>query len=149
MLVLSRERDETIMIGDDIEITIVDIRGDKIRIGINAPSRVAVHRKEVYDAIRAENAQAAMLGDAEMDRLSAAIEPGPVRQKLRAVGPSGLTTPAHRITAPAGTAGPGRLAPPKQPSRDQGGKPPPSLGLTPARVGKPFAEGRERRAKAG
>ena len=49
MLVLSRNRDETIMIGDDVEITIVDIRGDKVRIGIKAPVSVAVHRKEVYE----------------------------------------------------------------------------------------------------
>ncbi|MHC4127299.1 MAG: carbon storage regulator CsrA [Planctomycetota bacterium] len=61
MLVLSRQRDETIMIGDDIELTIVDIRGDKVRVGINAPSHVAVHRKEVYDAIKRENEQAAHL----------------------------------------------------------------------------------------
>ena len=54
MLVLSRQRDETIMIGDDVEITIVDIRGDKVRLGISAPAHVAVHRKEVYDAIRRE-----------------------------------------------------------------------------------------------
>lgn len=59
MLVLSRQRDETIMIGDDIEITVVDIRGDKVRLGINAPARVAVHRKEVYEAIRKENEHAA------------------------------------------------------------------------------------------
>ena len=58
MLVLSRQRDETIMIGDDIELTIVDIRGDKVRIGIDAPIHVAVHRKEVYDAIKRENVQA-------------------------------------------------------------------------------------------
>lgn len=54
MLVLSRQRDETIMIGDDVEITIVDIRGDKVRLGISAPPHVAVHRKEVYEAIRRE-----------------------------------------------------------------------------------------------
>jgi carbon storage regulator len=60
-LVLSRQRDETIMIGDEIELTVVDIRGDKVRIGINAPPRVAVHRKEVYDAIKRENEQAAGL----------------------------------------------------------------------------------------
>ncbi len=61
MLVLSRQRDETIMIGDDIEITIVDIRGDKVRLGINAPRTVQVHRKEVYQAIQRENAEAAMV----------------------------------------------------------------------------------------
>ena len=59
MLVLSRQRDETIMIGDDIELTIVDIRGDKVRVGISAPNSVSVHRKEVYEAIRKENEQAA------------------------------------------------------------------------------------------
>jgi len=54
MLVLSRQRDETIIIGDDVEITVVDIRGEKVRLGINAPPHIAVHRKEVYDAIRRE-----------------------------------------------------------------------------------------------
>lgn len=63
MLVLSRHIDESIMIGDDVELTIVDIRGDKVRIGISAPSSVAVHRKEVYDAIRLENEQAARFRD--------------------------------------------------------------------------------------
>jgi carbon storage regulator len=55
MLVLSRHRDESIMIGDDIVITIVDIRGDKVRLGIEAPQHVPVHRQEVYDAIQREN----------------------------------------------------------------------------------------------
>jgi len=57
MLVLSRQRDESIMIGDQIEITIVDIRGDKVRLGISAPSEVPVHRQEVYDAIQREIAK--------------------------------------------------------------------------------------------
>ena len=61
MLVLSRQRDETIMIGDDIEVTVVDIRGDKVRLGITAPKAVSVHRKEVYDAIRRENQAAAQV----------------------------------------------------------------------------------------
>jgi carbon storage regulator len=69
MLVLSRQRDETIMIGDEIEITVVDIRGDKVRLGINAPRTIQVHRKEVYEAIRRENAEAAKI---EIDDLSAA-----------------------------------------------------------------------------
>jgi len=55
MLVLSRYRDEVICIGDDIRITIVDIRGDRVRLGISAPPHVSVHRKEVYEAIKAEN----------------------------------------------------------------------------------------------
>ena len=65
MLVLSRQRDETIMIGDNIEITVVDIRGEKVRLGINAPSHIPVHRKEVYEAIKRENEKAARLQPAE------------------------------------------------------------------------------------
>jgi carbon storage regulator len=57
MLVLSRNKDESIIIGDDVEITIVDVRGDKVRIGINAPREISVHRKEVYDKIQAEKNQ--------------------------------------------------------------------------------------------
>ncbi len=59
MLVLSRRKDETIMIGDSVEITVVDIRGDTIRLGITAPRTVSVHRKEIYDAIQQENIAAA------------------------------------------------------------------------------------------
>ena len=59
MLVLSRQRDESIMIGDDVEITIVDIRGEKVRLGINAPPHIPVHRKEVYEAIKREKQAAA------------------------------------------------------------------------------------------
>ena len=61
MLVLSRQRDESIMIGDNIVVTIVDIRGDKVRLGINAPSEIPVHRQEVYDAIQRENLRASRL----------------------------------------------------------------------------------------
>jgi carbon storage regulator len=54
MLVLSRQKDESIMIGDEVEITIVDVRGDKVRLGITAPKSIAVHRREIYDAIQRE-----------------------------------------------------------------------------------------------
>jgi carbon storage regulator len=59
MLVLSRQSDETIVIGDNIRVTIVEVRGDKVRIGIEAPRDVTVHRQEIYDAIR-RDAQTAM-----------------------------------------------------------------------------------------
>ncbi len=56
MLVLSRQKNESIIIGDDVEITIVDVRGDKVRLGITAPRTISVHRKEVYEAIQKEKA---------------------------------------------------------------------------------------------
>jgi carbon storage regulator len=57
MLVLSRQKDESIMIGDEVEITIVDVRGDKVRLGINAPRNISVHRKEIYLAIQKEKGE--------------------------------------------------------------------------------------------
>ena len=54
MLVLSRQKDESIVIGDNVEIIIVDVRGDKVRLGITAPKEISVHRREVYDAIQRE-----------------------------------------------------------------------------------------------
>jgi len=89
MLVLSRQRDETIMIGDDVEITIVDIRGDKVRLGINAPRHIQVHRKEVYDAIKRENQQAAnltphdvsgVIGTDAVPGAAPTLEPRPVKE---------------------------------------------------------------------
>ena len=59
MLVLSRQKDQTIVIGDDVEVTVVDIRGDKVRLGINAPRHITVHRKEVYDLVKSGQSSAA------------------------------------------------------------------------------------------
>lgn len=107
MLVLSRQRDQTIMIGDDIEITVVDVRGDKVRLGISAPSRVAVHRKEVYEAIRAENQRAARVDAGEVNprsvqtgvrpriaRLAAASVPAVPAQGADSAGRSSVPPPA-------------------------------------------------------
>jgi len=69
MLVLSRQRDETIIIGDNIEITVVDIRGDKVRLGVSAPKEISVHRKEVYEAIRRENREAAQVKPEDLSAL--------------------------------------------------------------------------------
>jgi carbon storage regulator len=57
MLVLSRKKDEKIVIGDNITLMVIEIRGDKVRLGIDAPRDVAVHREEVYDAIKRETGQ--------------------------------------------------------------------------------------------
>ncbi|HHN78345.1 MAG TPA: carbon storage regulator [Phycisphaerales bacterium] len=95
MLVLSRQRDETIMIGDDIEITVVDIRGDKVRLGICAPTRIAVHRKEVYDAIKSENERASRIDGADLESLAQTIRPGPARAPA-AAKTQGLVAGAKR-----------------------------------------------------
>ncbi len=101
MLVLSRQRDETIMIGDDIEITVVDIRGDKVRVGITAPSRIAVHRKEVYEAIRRENEEAARVRSGDVTGLGRGLN-GSARRGGGALSP--------RVVPPGGSR-----------SRDEGG----------------------------
>ncbi|MCF0234448.1 MAG: carbon storage regulator CsrA [Thermoguttaceae bacterium] len=64
MLVLSRYKDQSIYIGDDIVVTIVDVRGDRIRLGIEAPADVPVHREEIYEAIQRDQiaAQGAVSG---------------------------------------------------------------------------------------
>lgn len=58
MLVLTRKPDQSIMIGNDIEITILEVRGEQVRLGIRAPRSVSVHRKEIYEQIRLENQNA-------------------------------------------------------------------------------------------
>ena len=58
MLVLSRKKNESIVINNDITIVVVEIRGDKVRLGVEAPKEVPVHRREVYDAIRRNDAAA-------------------------------------------------------------------------------------------
>jgi len=70
MLVLSRQRDESIVIGDNVVVTIVDIRGDKVRLGIQAPGEIPVHRQEVFEAIQREN------------RRGGQVQPGGPRAKL-------------------------------------------------------------------
>ena len=111
MLVLSRQRDETIMIGDDIEVTVVDIRGDKVRLGINAPKEISVHRKEVYDAIRRENREAAQVKPEDLPGIGK-VPPG--RPGGRQVTPSGAQPPG-----PSG-AQPTPPGPPKP--KDEGAK---------------------------
>src|SRR4051812_21603407 len=106
MLVLSRQRDETIMIGDNIEITIVDIRGDKVRLGITAPATIPVHRKEVYDAIQRENREAARVKMEDLGSLPKGVaRPSSV--------PPGLHRP--QPLPPAARPGPTPPAPPPAP----------------------------------
>jgi carbon storage regulator len=62
MLVLSRKKNESIVINDDIRVTVVEIRGDKVRLGIVAPKEIPVHRQEVHDAIHGKDSTAAPTG---------------------------------------------------------------------------------------
>ena len=76
MLVLSRQRDESIIIGDNVVITIVDVRGDKVKLGIEAPKEIPVHRREVYEAILRENRQATLLKPDDTQLLGSQGSPG-------------------------------------------------------------------------
>ncbi len=58
MLVLSRKPDESIVIGDQIEVVVVEVKGDQVKLGVRAPRSISVHRKEVYEAIQAANLEA-------------------------------------------------------------------------------------------
>lgn len=73
MLVLSRRVNQSIKIGDDIEIMIIEVRGDQVRVGVNAPRDVTVHRKEVYIQIQQENVKAAEASASGAD-VSAALD---------------------------------------------------------------------------
>ena len=84
MLVLSRHKDETIVIGDDIIITVVEIRGDKVRLGIAAPVEISVHRQEVYEAIQRENRQGTR-DDREARQLDRLLQSPPRREPRRDV----------------------------------------------------------------
>jgi carbon storage regulator len=59
VLVLTRKRNQSIIIGDEVEVTVLEVRGDQVRLGIEAPRRVSVHRREVYDDIQQANREAA------------------------------------------------------------------------------------------
>jgi carbon storage regulator len=73
MLVLSRKRDESIMIGDNVEVTVVDVRGDVVKLGVRAPRAVTVHRKEVFESIQRENIEAAKASRSGLAKLLEAV----------------------------------------------------------------------------
>lgn len=81
MLVLTRKRDESIIIGDNIKITVVDVRGDQVKIGIDAPRSISVHREEIYNEIQKENRRAALQSDAPVDGMKQLFDGEPKGQR--------------------------------------------------------------------
>jgi carbon storage regulator len=97
MLVLTRGVNEAIMIGDNVEITVVDVKGEKVRLGIKAPASVPVHRKEVYLAIKQANIEAAQAAPQSLEDLQRLMEQ---QRKKPGAGPAGPSTgPASPSTS--------------------------------------------------
>ena len=122
MLVLSRQRDETIMIGDDVEVTVVDIRGDKVRLGITAPKEITVHRKEVYEAIKRENRAAAQVRPEDLTAAGTARTTGP-RLAGGAGADAGKFDPDKPVVRPTIRASMPQAIRPQKPERN-GPRPP-------------------------
>ena len=107
MLVLSRKKNESIVINNDIVVTVVEIRGDKVRLGIVAPKEVPVHRQEVFDAIHGkETPERTRRGPSDRQqagRLNRRRSPSAVSGRLRRpMGrPSAGATPAARLYSPS------------------------------------------------
>jgi len=75
MLILARKINESIMVGDQVEISIVDIKGDQVKLGISAPRQIKVYRREVYQLIQQENLQAAQARPGLLPRLEGLVAP--------------------------------------------------------------------------
>ncbi len=74
MLVLTRKTDQAIMIGDAIKVVVVEIRGDQVKLGIEAPREVAIHRREVYEDIQRENRRAALKKPVDVEALDELLQ---------------------------------------------------------------------------
>jgi len=81
MLVLTRKPGESVTIGDQIKLTVIDIKGRQVRLGIEAPRNMTIHREEVYARIHDENQQAARLKEVSMDTLASLFAPRPEPKK--------------------------------------------------------------------
>lgn len=124
MLVLTRRAGESIMIGPDVAVRVIEVRGDVVRLGVDAPREVQVHREEVFNAVRAQNLAAAVTRSAQADALRADLV-----GQLAAARPRPMTPPADEAPVTPGSAGPVNQAGPATaprpvPSPPRSGPPP-------------------------
>jgi len=111
MLVLTRKRDESIMIGDDVKITVVDVRGDQVKLGIEAPRHIPVHREEIYREIQEENRRAALKDTPDLAALEQVLkQPEGVSPAPRAQPRKSPVSKSDAESAPAA----GQPDPPEQ-----------------------------------
>jgi carbon storage regulator len=110
MLILARRIGESIMIGDQVELTVVDIKGDQVKLGIDAPSQVKVYRREVYAAIQEENRAAASAAPQTLPSLQGLMGKNPPSGKPAAPGGASPAAPGGIPPAP-----PGGVLPKKDP----------------------------------
>ncbi|OGF98353.1 MAG: carbon storage regulator [Candidatus Glassbacteria bacterium GWA2_58_10] len=73
MLILTRKQGESVAIGDDIQVTVVEIQGKQVKLGVKAPREVAVHRQEIYEKIQQENIRASQVQDLDLSELRQVI----------------------------------------------------------------------------
>jgi carbon storage regulator len=79
MLILTRKQGESVAIGDDIQVTVVEIQGKQVKLGVQAPREIAVHRQEIYEKIQKENIRAAQISQEDLEKLKDAIVMKPDR----------------------------------------------------------------------
>jgi carbon storage regulator len=92
MLILTRKQGESVAIGDDIKVTVVEIQGKQVKLGVKAPREISVHRQEVYEKIQEENVRAAQVSQEDLSRLQDAVE---LEQSGQAAEPGEADTPVE------------------------------------------------------
>jgi carbon storage regulator len=98
MLVISRRKDDSLMIGDSIEVSIVEIRGDKVRIGVTCPKEMSVHRREVYEAIcRDSSSWQSLAGSTSPSATTAVVAAQPATDSLVTAGPATLVLSGDHV----------------------------------------------------
>ena len=137
MLVLTRRAGESIVIGDEVRVVVLDVRGDTVRLGIDAPRSIQVHRAEVYAEVQAANAAAATSTDdlaVVANRLQRIARPAPLRRSDRSAAPptepvqaptEPVPAPTEPVPAPTESPAPStEPASPGGPARPKPGPPP-------------------------